>query len=166
MKLKLAFGAVLAATAVVLSGCVVFIGPITAPQQDVIGAMRVTFSICASEVPESPDAMENTMDSHDGCPDHGNSGSGPGDTTSNDDYQLFLGFRVPVGTKGPAVVLGPGLVLALRHALVHRQHPLHACADRERAAACGLRVAGIHLGALHAQRRRRQHPGPASELRG
>ena len=71
------------------------------PQQDVIGKMRVSFSICSSEIPESPDAMENTADSHDGCPDHGNAGSGPGDTTANSDYQVFLGFRVPVGTRGP-----------------------------------------------------------------
>lgn len=99
---KLFAGVAGCSLALVLGGCVVFTGPTLVVQQDVIGKMRVMFSICPSEIPESPDGMENTDDSHNGCPDHGNSGDAPGDTTPNDDFQVFLGFRVPVGTEGPA----------------------------------------------------------------
>ena len=86
-----------------LGGCVVFVGPITGSQQDVIGKVRVSFAICPSELTEDPAVGEQTADSHDGCPDSGNAGSpSGGDTTDDGDYQVLIAFRVPVGTSTPA----------------------------------------------------------------
>jgi hypothetical protein len=85
-------GSVLAA-AVALSGCVVFKGPITGSQLDLIGKARVLFTICASG-----DPADGSPQTHPGCEDTGNSG----DISDGGDYQVFLGFRVPAGTRGPA----------------------------------------------------------------
>lgn len=93
-----------------LGGCVVFTGPITGSQQDVIGKVLLSFAICPSEATEDPAVGDQTADSHDGCPDNGNAGSGPGgDSTFDGDYQVLIAFRVPVGTSTPATfAAGPG----------------------------------------------------------
>ncbi len=96
MKLKLAFGAVMVAATVVLSGCVVFLGPVTSSQQDVIGKLRLTFTICASGFNDGDDPDPENED-HPGCPDQGLRDS----DANNDTVQVLLGFRVPAGTGTP-----------------------------------------------------------------
>ena len=103
MKLKLAFGAVLVAAAVVLSGCVVIIGSIASSQQDVIGKLRVSFTICASgsddgPQPPPPDETED----HPGCPFLGNTSE---EADSSGNYQVLIAFRVPSGTGAPPTIV-------------------------------------------------------------
>ena len=78
--------------AVTLGGCVVFVGPITGVQQDVIGKLRLTFTICASGFDDGGGSGED----HPGCPDEGN-----GSPADNDTFQILLAFRVPAGTGTP-----------------------------------------------------------------
>jgi hypothetical protein len=80
--------------ALVLGGCVAFTGPITSAQLDVIGKVRVSFTICAENHPNGPGGP----DDHPGCDQPTNSSSDPG--TPNQ-YQLLMAFRVPSGTPPP-----------------------------------------------------------------
>jgi hypothetical protein len=95
----------------VLGGCIVGVGPVTTTQDDVIGNVRLTFAICPSETEEDPAAGDQDPDSHDGCPNNGNAGPpfmSP-DPTNDNDYQVLVAFRVPVGTTAPAAfAAGPG----------------------------------------------------------
>jgi hypothetical protein len=100
VKLKVGFAAVLAATTIVLSGCVVFLGPVTSAQQDVIGKLRVSFTICASGFNDGDDPDPENED-HPGCPD---TGSG-GEADSGSTYQVLVAFRVPAGTGAPANIV-------------------------------------------------------------
>ncbi len=84
----------------VLSGCVVIIGPVTSAQQDVIGKVRVSFRICASGVDDGPQPPPpDETEDHPGCPDGGNNG-----TAGNDTVQVLLAFRVPAGTGVPDTI--------------------------------------------------------------
>ena len=100
MKLKVAFAAVLAAAAIVLSGCVVFLGPVTSAQQDVIGKLRVSFTICASGFNDGDDPDPEAED-HPGCPDLGNVGD---EADSGGTFQVLIAFRVPAGTGAPDTI--------------------------------------------------------------
>jgi hypothetical protein len=74
----------LAALAAVLSGCVVFDGPITAKQAGKKPKVKVKFTLCRSD-PETD------------CSDFGNYD----DCCDSQDVRILLGFRVPKGTKAP-----------------------------------------------------------------
>ncbi len=80
--------------ALVLTGCVVFQSPPTATQQDVIGPVRITATICASE----PDSGSP---SHPGCPRFGNSSEQANAGGGTPTGQVLLGFSVPVGSASP-----------------------------------------------------------------
>ena len=85
--------------AVALSGCVVFRVEPAAKQQHVIGSVLLTLKVCASESSNSPVPGA--------CPNPGNSEADP----DSEQYQLFLGFRVPKGTTAPrsfTATTGPG----------------------------------------------------------
>jgi hypothetical protein len=89
------------AAALALSGCVVFTGGVSGVQQDLIGKLRLTLTICASgrddgPQPPPPDETED----HPGCPDAGDSGQFADDGTG----QVMLGFRVPTGTGVPSTI--------------------------------------------------------------
>jgi hypothetical protein len=77
-----------------------FSGPITAVQDDAIGKLRVTFTLCALGYNDGDDPDPENPD-HPGCGD-GQSGA------DNGTYQILLGFRVPSGTGAPTTfVSGP-----------------------------------------------------------
>ena len=80
-----------ALSALVFSGCVVFdpASPPTAAQQGTIGAVRVTVTACASHSSSPPPGS---------CSSQGNSGS---NAPAPGLVQLFLAFRVPVGSSPP-----------------------------------------------------------------
>ena len=93
---RFAVGAVLLGT-LALAGCIVFIGPITIVQQDVIGKVRVSFTVCASGDPDA-----SSMETHGGCPDRGNQ-----DTyAESGSRQVLIAFRVPEGTTPPTAFTG------------------------------------------------------------
>jgi hypothetical protein len=75
--------------ALVMGGCVVIKGPVQTSQQNVLGPVRVTFTICASS--------SNTS-THPGCDDQGNSDGAASTPTRG---QVLVGFRVPDGVSGP-----------------------------------------------------------------
>jgi hypothetical protein len=91
---KLAVAAAVIGLPLTLGGCVVFKGPITGVQQDVVGNVRVSFTICASGADDGPGGESD----HPGCLDDGNSGHSDGIPIST---QLLIGFRVPRGTGAP-----------------------------------------------------------------
>lgn len=85
---------------VVLGGCV-SIQSVTSEQQEIVGKLRVTMTVCASGNVNGPGGAED----HPGCPGKGNSDStafafpdpvGP--------VQLLLAYRVPVGTGAPETI--------------------------------------------------------------
>lgn len=76
--------------ALALSGCAVFSGTPTAAQQKTIGNVAITFTVCASQSGTTPPAGS--------CSNAGNSARNASTAPS----QLWLGFRVPVGTVAPA----------------------------------------------------------------
>src|SRR5664280_1925988 len=76
----------LLASALVLSGCATFASPPTADQNQVIGPVRISFTVCASGGADGA------------CMDWwGNSGQ----PVSSGAKQVFLGFRVPSGANAP-----------------------------------------------------------------
>ncbi len=76
----------LLASALVLSGCATFASPPTADQNQVIGSVRISFTVCASGGADGA------------CMDWwGNSGQ----PVSSGAKQVFLGFRVPSGANAP-----------------------------------------------------------------
>lgn len=94
---------VVAAVVVVaaLSGCVVFVkGTTVATQENVIGGMRLSAQICGSPSPVPP--------AHPGCDDadvEGGDAAGKNNVPTGNEpetYQLLAGYRVPVGSEGPA----------------------------------------------------------------
>ena len=88
-----------AASACLLSGCVVFTGLITGAQPDIVGKLRLTFTVCASGFDDGDDPDPENED-HPGCPDDGN-----GDAYAFDGpHQLLFALRVPVGTGTPATI--------------------------------------------------------------
>jgi hypothetical protein len=88
---KLGIGSALAASAVALSGCVVFQSDPTAKQKGVIGPVVVTVKVCASQ-------MGNSSPPPGSCT---NSNGNSNHAASTDPSQLFLGFRVPKGSGAP-----------------------------------------------------------------
>jgi hypothetical protein len=86
---RLAALAAFAVLALALAGCVVIKGPVQTSQQNVLGPVRVAFTICASS--------SNTS-THPGCDDQGNS-NGAASTPSRG--QVLVAFRVPDGATGP-----------------------------------------------------------------
>jgi hypothetical protein len=100
MLRRLAALSVLATCATLLAGCV-SIQSITSDQQDIVGKLRLTLTICASGANDVPDPPED----HPGCLDTGNSDDTayafPGPTG---EVELLIGFRVPVGTGAPATI--------------------------------------------------------------
>lgn len=100
-KIRLLLAIASLGAAAFLSGCVVFVAPPTAGQQDVIGKVRSQFTVCVSGANDDPPGGPNTGNEpdHPGCPDFGNSSASP---SSNQDGQLLLGFRVPAGADPPA----------------------------------------------------------------
>ena len=94
MKLGRSASTVLAfaALAAVLSGCVVFKGPVEAKQAGK-KKVKVTFSLCNSD---------GEADST--CPDLGNSESDQGGAVSSPEEEVLLGFRVPKRTKAPETI--------------------------------------------------------------
>jgi hypothetical protein len=105
MRRRLAVLVGLLASALALGGCVSIQG-ISSEQQDVVGKLRVTVTVCASGADDG-DAPENS-DDHPGCFDTGNSqqpapGGSDGDPAPN---QLLVALRIPDGTEVPATVSG------------------------------------------------------------
>jgi hypothetical protein len=90
----------LAASAALLGGCVVITGPVVAPQQDVVGKLRLTFNVCASGF-DNGDDVDPEEEDHPGCFDDGNANL---NAFSSSD-QLLLGIRAPVGTGAPATIV-------------------------------------------------------------
>jgi uncharacterized protein YceK len=86
-------------SAVLLSGCV-SIQSITSEQQDIVGKLRVTVTICASGANDGPEPGGPNED-HPGCVDLGNSASAAGAAGDPVDSQLLFGMRVPVGASVP-----------------------------------------------------------------
>lgn len=84
----------LSLSALLLSGCATFASPPTASQNQVIGSVRISLTVCASQPGALPDGA---------CADQGNSASSPftGGYASSGTSQLFLGFRVPSGAGAP-----------------------------------------------------------------
>jgi hypothetical protein len=68
-----------------LSGCVTFASPPTASQNQVIGSVRISFTVCASNGATGA------------CSDKGNSKT----NAVSDPAQVFLGFRIPAGSGAP-----------------------------------------------------------------
>lgn len=94
---NLGIGAMLAATAVALSGCVVFASPPSAKQKK--NSVVITVKACASQTNSPPPGS---------CTSQGNSGSNAPGSPALD--QVFLGFRVPAYAKAPtsfAAATGP-----------------------------------------------------------
>jgi hypothetical protein len=85
-------------SAVVLGGCV-SIQSITSEQQDIVGKLRLTLTVCASGFNDGDDPDPENED-HPGCFDQGNSGT----SAFGSPAQLLLGLRVPVGTGVPATI--------------------------------------------------------------
>jgi hypothetical protein len=84
---KATTGAVLGASAVLLSGCVVFKSAPTAKQKK--NSVVITVKGCASGMTSSPPPGS--------CPKQGNGNS----SDLSDPSQVFLGFRVPASSKPP-----------------------------------------------------------------
>ena len=78
-----------AASALLLSGCVVILSE-SSVQLQTIGKVRITTVICATDVSQGQ---------HLGCPDGGNSNS---DAPDDRRGQLLMGYRIPEGTVAPA----------------------------------------------------------------
>jgi hypothetical protein len=91
--------AVLSASAVLLGGCV-SIQSITSEQQDVVGKLRLTLTVCASGFNDGDDPDPENED-HPGCFDQGNSNQ----SAFGSPAQLLLGLRVPVGTGVPETIV-------------------------------------------------------------
>jgi len=83
------------ASVLVLGGCV-SIQSISSEQQDIVGKVRLTLTVCASGADDVPDPPED----HPGCFDRGNSGL----AADGSPAQLLLGLRVPVGTGAPETI--------------------------------------------------------------
>jgi hypothetical protein len=83
------------AAALALGGCIAFTGPIGLQQLDVIGKVRVSFTVCATNHPDGPGG---SVADHPGCDEPSNDS----DQANNSDYQVLLAFRVPTGTVPPA----------------------------------------------------------------
>ncbi len=94
-------GAAVALSAVALSGCVVFQSRPTAAQTGIIGAVRITIHVCASQSSGSPPGS---------CTYEGNSNS----DAQTDPSQLFLGFRVPKGATAPTSFKAAGGALQFK----------------------------------------------------
>jgi len=85
-------------SAVMLGGCVSIQG-ISSEQQDIVGKLRLTLTVCASGFDDGDDPDPENED-HPGCFDQGNSGT----AAFGDPAQLLLGLRVPVGTGVPETI--------------------------------------------------------------
>ena len=85
---KVGTGAAVVLSAVALSGCVVFQSRPTAAQTGIIGPVRITVTVCASQSSGTPPGS---------CTNQGNSSQ----NAATEPSQLFLGFRVPKGTTAP-----------------------------------------------------------------
>ena len=95
----------LLASGLLLSGCVVFYVVPTAEQQDLVGKVRLTVTVCASD--DGVDGVPSNED-HPGCSDQGNSGLEatplPGQSGDPEQpllTQILFGLRVPDGTAVP-----------------------------------------------------------------
>ena len=88
---RLAALAAVLLSGLVLAGCVAFTGPIDIAQQNSIGAMRVSFTICTQ------DGSGNRP----GCTETSNTSGSSGTTSEGSRGQVLLGFRVPDGVNGP-----------------------------------------------------------------
>jgi hypothetical protein len=84
----------LSASALLLSGCATFASPPVANQNQVIGSVRISFTVCASQPGGFPLGS---------CANTGNSSSSPFSSpyASSGPSQLFLGFRIPSGATAP-----------------------------------------------------------------
>ncbi|HYI81500.1 MAG TPA: hypothetical protein VEW67_11625 [Thermoleophilaceae bacterium] len=94
---------------VVLGGCVSIQGVPSGSQQEIVGELRVSFTVCASGLTDGAGGNED----HPGCPDMGNSGmfafEGAGGAAAP--RQLLLALRIPVGATAPETVsVTPGPV--------------------------------------------------------
>jgi hypothetical protein len=99
MLRRLGLLATVGACALLLGGCVSIQG-VSSEQQDIVGKLRLTLTVCASGLDDG-DGPPDSNEDHPGCADQGNSGqaASPGTTT-----QLLLGLRVPVGTEVPGTI--------------------------------------------------------------
>lgn len=129
MRRRLPVLVCLLASALALSGCVVFTGPITAEQQEIVGKMRLTFTLCASEENDVPDPPED----HPGCPDHGNDAASPFRYgAAGEDYQLMFAMRVPAGVGVPDTISAtPGPAPPAAGTIVARRSDSYAAAVQE-----------------------------------
>jgi hypothetical protein len=84
----------LSTSVLVLSGCATFLSPPVATQNQVIGSVRISFTVCASQPGGSTSGS---------CANMGNASSSPFSSgfASSGPSQLFLGFRVPRGASAP-----------------------------------------------------------------
>lgn len=98
MLRRLAALAVLAVSAVALGGCV-SIQSITSEQQEIVGKLRLTLTVCASGFNDGDDPDPENED-HPGCFDQGNSNQ----SAFGSPAQLLLGLRVPIGTGVPETI--------------------------------------------------------------
>lgn len=82
-------------SAMVLGGCV-SIQSVSSEQQDIVGKLRLTLTVCASAADDGPGDGED----HPGCLDKGNSNL----AADGSPAQLLLGLRVPMGTGVPDTI--------------------------------------------------------------
>jgi hypothetical protein len=102
MRKRLAIVVGLLVSAVLLGGCV-SIQSVTSAQQDVVGKVRLTLTVCATGFDNGDDPDPEEED-HPGCSvalGNYTAYPYPGD---GDSYQLLLAIRVPVGTGVPETV--------------------------------------------------------------
>jgi hypothetical protein len=90
------------ACAALLGGCV-SIQSVFPEQQDIVGKLRLTLTICASGLDDG-DGPPDTNEDHPDCPDQGNSGLAAGAGVPSLSSQVLFGLRVPVGTGVPEVL--------------------------------------------------------------
>ena len=125
----------------------------------------MSFTICASERDgRRAPTRWRTRGSPDGCPDSGNTGEHRRVTVPNDDYQILLGVpgarrapgrRATFTDPEPRPPAGGPLTFTAQHR--YTRELTESCA-----AAGGLRVGRIHLGALPHDDGADDTPGPAS----
>lgn len=101
MRRRLAALAGLLASALALGGCV-SIQAISSGQQDIVGKLRLTLTVCASGMND----LAGPNEDHPDCPDMGNSGlwafEGAGGASAP--AQVLLGLRLPVDAVPPETV--------------------------------------------------------------